>query len=121
MSERLTDAELDEIGLRFPTHFGEPPMSVLVQRLLSEHRDLRADIATAQHALANERQVSEGLRLSGEEREALAVGRQLVAEVLDQRDLWIPAKSDEQRAQNAAWHRVRTSLAVLDKLLKEQP
>lgn len=36
MSERLTDNEIDEIARRFPTHMGEPVVSVQIQRLVAE-------------------------------------------------------------------------------------
>ena len=40
--ERLTDSEIESIALRFPTHFAEPPMSVLIQRMLTEIKERRA-------------------------------------------------------------------------------
>ncbi len=41
----LTEADLTEIANRFPTHFGEPKLSVLIQRALTELRDCRAEYA----------------------------------------------------------------------------
>jgi hypothetical protein len=49
MGERLTDEELESIGRMFPTHFGEPKPSVLIQRMLTELRERRAkDMTTAE-------------------------------------------------------------------------
>lgn len=42
MSDRLTDADLRELALRFPTHLGEPKLSVLIQMALTEIRTRRA-------------------------------------------------------------------------------
>ena len=42
----LTDAELSELRNRFPTHFAEPALSVLVQRAVSELLAARALLAT---------------------------------------------------------------------------
>lgn len=42
MTGRLTDEELSELARRFPTHLGEPAVSVLVQRAITEIRERRA-------------------------------------------------------------------------------
>ena len=62
MTARLTDEELEAIGDAFPTHLGEPPRSVLVQRLLAELRHLRAQALTAEdvEALRWARRVMDG-------------------------------------------------------------
>ncbi len=39
---RLTDADLRELCIRFPTHLGRPEISVLVQYAVSEIRERRA-------------------------------------------------------------------------------
>lgn len=87
MSERLSDGDLDLIGLRFPTHFGMPETSVLVQRLLSEIRERRA------------------ADLSSDERTALDFAR----DVIDTHGTYTDRCEDAQLASLA--------LAVLDRLL----
>lgn len=46
--ERLTEEELTDVTREFPTHFGEPLLSVLVQRMVTEIRARRAaDLSAA--------------------------------------------------------------------------
>ncbi|RPH65026.1 MAG: hypothetical protein EHM89_00355 [Acidobacteria bacterium] len=49
---RLSEEELDDVYKLFPTHLGEPPRSVLVQRLIFEVRERRAVDLTAKEAEA---------------------------------------------------------------------
>jgi len=44
VSECLTDEELDRCRSRFGTHLGEPPDFVLVQRMITEIKQLRAEV-----------------------------------------------------------------------------
>lgn len=46
--EQLSDADLRELAIRFPTHMGEPAISVLVQRAVSELRAHRQAALTAE-------------------------------------------------------------------------
>jgi uncharacterized small protein (DUF1192 family) len=45
---RLTDEELETIARSFPTHLGEPALSVLIQRMVTELRALRSSALTAE-------------------------------------------------------------------------
>lgn len=99
MSDRLTDRDLNLIGLRFPTHFGMPETSVLVQRLLSELRERRA------------------LDLTAEDREALRFARRVVAA---SEELFADRAVTDARIREHMEH-CRAATGALDKLLKEQP
>lgn len=93
MSEPLTDADLRELAIRFPTHLGEPKLSVLIQRAVSEIRGLR----------------SSRRGLTADERDALKFARGAVLNRVS---------STAALVFGPEWHRQGCrALAVLDRLL----